>query len=143
MFYGDVLGSSRLFRTATFSSLSTINSNKKLNYYGVLPEDFCTCEGFENYSLSIGHPLDLWHELETAVLKIHNSKFNKNNTEIQSLFSDEWTDNYKNSVIKCSPCFEPVTVQLKLTNPLGIPLVLKNIRLGIVSNVYFLSVSIS
>lgn len=76
--------------------------------------------------------------MEQTVLRIHNSKYITSKAEIQPLFSDEWTDNFKETWIKCSPCFEPITIQLELKNPLGVPLVLKNIQLGVVSNVCFI-----
>lgn len=48
--------------------------------------------------------------------------------KIEDLFSDEKTDNRET---KFAPFFEPISFQIELKNSLTIPLVLRNIRLGV------------
>lgn len=67
-----------------------------------------------------------WEDLERAAF--HNLMGRNTPFLAKPLISDEFTEN---TVIRETPPFEKFRVEIRLRNPLGIPLVLSRVRLGV------------
>ncbi|KAI1731495.1 ER-Golgi trafficking TRAPP I complex 85 kDa subunit domain-containing protein [Ditylenchus destructor] len=79
------------------------------------------------YAASTVDPEDsllVWEELENAAVQFHNRQITSASKVVcTALFSDKRTDN-ESSAQNCTPPFEPVTVQVEVTNPLAVPLII-------------------
>lgn len=86
------------------------------------------------YAASTVDPEDsllVWDELENAAVQFHNRQLTSASKVVSTaLFSDKRTDN-ESSAQNCTPPLEPVTVEVEVTNPLAVPLVLRRVRLGL------------